>query len=435
MDARYNMKRLSYIELKDYKRSMNEIPQKYFDAVSEIIRNVREKGDIALIDYASKFDGTDASSYSISATGEEIELAVKETREKYAGIFSYFMNAAANIREFHKKERDAGFSYIKNGSLYGQKVSPIDRAGLYVPGGRAFYPSTVLMNVIPAKIAGVPEIFIATPPGRDGRIKNALAVALAAELGVTGIFKTGGAQAIAALAYGTQTIPSVSKIVGPGNIYVAAAKLLVSGHVGIDSIAGPTEVVIFADETANPKWAAIDMCAQAEHTGDNTVILISDSEKFINEAERALDKILPSLKRRDMIEKSLESRAFAVAVQNYKEGFEIINRIAPEHVEVMIRMDAKEIISNIRNAGALFIGNWTPVSSGDYYAGPNHVIPTNGTAVFSSPLGVYDFVKRTSYLSLTREYIMANGKEISSMAQFEELDAHAASINTRIESE
>jgi histidinol dehydrogenase len=252
---------------------------------------------------------------------------------------------------------------------------------------------------------------------------------------VTGIFKTGGAQAIAALAYGTQTIPSVSKIVGPGNIYVAAAKLLVSGHVGIDSIAGPTEVVIFADETANPKWVAVDMCAQAEHTGDNTVILISDSEKFINEAERALYKILSSLKRRDMIEKSLESRAFAVAVQNYKEGFEIINRIAPEHVEVMIRMDAKEIISNIWNAGALFIGDWTPVSSGDYYAGPNHVIPTNGTAVFSSPLGVYDFVKRTSYLSLTREYIMANGKEISSMAQFEELDAHAASINMRIESE
>lgn len=411
---------------------MNEIPRKYFDTVNEIITNVREKGDRALFDYALKFDGVREGDYSIAVTPEEIAQARKETREKYNDIFGYFMNAAANIRAYHERQKDNGFSYRNNGSLYGQKVSPLDRAGLYVPGGSAFYPSTVLMNVIPARIAGVPEIYISTPPGKDGRIKNPLAVALASELGVTGIFKAGGAQAIAAMAYGTETIPPVSKIMGPGNIYVAAAKLLVMGHVGIDSIAGPSEVVVFADRTADPAWVAADLCAQAEHTGDNTVILVSDSREFIGAVENALSVIVPTLSRRDLIGKSLRENAFSVIVGSYKEGFEIINGIAPEHVEVMIDMGEDEIISNIRNAGAIFIGGWTPVAAGDYYAGPNHVIPTNGTAVFSSPLGVYDFVKRTSYISLSREYIMEKGNEISSMAKFEELDAHAASINARM---
>ena len=350
------MKRLSYNDLKNYKRSMNEIEQKYFDTASGIIEKVRESGDRALVEYAVKFDGVERRGYSIAVTGEEVELAKKETREKYNDVFGYFMNAAANIREYHERQRETGYSYRKNGSLYGQKINPLDRAGLYVPGGSAFYPSTVLMNVIPARIAGVPEIYISTPPGRDGRIKNPLAVALAAELGVTGIFKVGGAQAIAAFAYGTQTVPAVSKIMGPGNIYVAAAKLLVMGHVGIDSIAGPSEVVVFADETADPEWIAADLCAQAEHTGDNTVVLISDSEKVIEETEKALAGILPSMKRKSLIEKSLGENAFAVIVKNFEEGFDIINRIAPEHVEVVINMSENEIISNIRNAGAIFIG-------------------------------------------------------------------------------
>ncbi len=426
------MKRMSYSELKNYKRSMNEIEQKYFDIAAEVIENVRKNGDAALIEYARKFDKVEAHDYSIAVTEKEIEEARELTEKNYSDVSRYFLNAAKNIREFHKKQKEEGFLYKKKGCLYGMKFSPLERAGLYVPGGSAFYPSTVLMNVIPAKIAGVPEIYISTPPGRDGRIKNPLSIALAAELGVTRIFKTGGAQAIAAMAYGTETVPAVSKIMGPGNIYVAAAKLLVMGHVGIDSIAGPSEVVIFADDSANPDWIALDLCAQAEHTGDNTVILISTSENLIHKTEKALAEIIPDLPRNELIKKSINENAYAVTVGNYDEGFDIVNRIAPEHVEVMIKMDANKIISRIQNAGALFIGNWSPVASGDYYAGPNHVIPTNGTAVFSSPLGVYDFVKRTSFISLTKKYIKENGNEIAAMAEFEELQAHAESIKKRM---
>ncbi len=426
------MKRLSYGDLKKYKRSINEMDQKYFDIASGIIEDVRSRGDAAVIEYSRKFDMVGTGDYSIKATGDEIAEAVKITREKFGPVFGYFLNAAANIRDFHENQAELGWSRGREGSFYGQKISPIDRVGLYVPGGSAFYPSTIMMNVIPAKIAGVPEILISTPPGRDGRIKNPLPVALAAELGVTTILKAGGAQAIAAMAYGTETIPAVSKIMGPGNNFVAAAKLLVTGHVGIDSFAGSSEVLILADGTSNPEWIAADLCAQAEHTGDNMVILISDSEKVITETENALLRLIPGFPRKDLIEKSLNDNAYAVIVENFEEGFDLINRIAPEHAEVAIDMDSEEIIKRVKNAGALFIGNWTPVASGDYYAGPNHVLPTGGTAVFSSPLGVYDFIKRTSFLKLSEEYIRKNGNEIASMAEFEELDAHALSVRMRM---
>jgi histidinol dehydrogenase len=426
------MKRISYSELKNYKRSMSEIGQKYLDVASEIIENVRSRGDDAIIEYSIKFDNVRKPDYSIIVTEDEMDEALKITRERFGDVFRYFLNAADNIREFHERQKERGWSFGKNGCLLGQKISPIDRVGLYVPGGMAFYPSTIMMNVIPAKIAGVPELFIATPPGPDGRIKDPLAIALAAELGVTSIFKAGGAQAIAAMAYGTQSIPPVSKIMGPGNLYVAAAKLLVMRHVGIDTIAGPSEIVIFADETANPEWIAADLCAQAEHTGDNMVILISDSERVIMDTEKVLLHIIPAFKRRKFIEKSINENAFAVLVDNYEEGFDMINRLSPEHVEVDINLDRDEIIERIKNAGALFIGNWTPVAAGDYYAGPNHVIPTNGSAAFSSPLGVYDFVKRTSIMSLSGGYINENGKAIASMAEFEKLDAHALSIRIRM---
>ncbi len=287
------------------------------------------------------------------------------------------------------------------------------------------------MNIIPAKVANVEEIIMTTPPSETGGIKNPLAIAIAKKIGVNKIFKLGGAHSIAGFAYGTESLPKVAKIVGPGNAYVATAKKLLSGIVGIDSIAGPSEVVTFVDETANPEWTAIDLCAQAEHTGDNTVILISPSLNFIKDVEKNLDKIIKKLKRADLVENSLRNYSYAIHVKDYQEGFEAINLIAPEHVEVMINLDKMEILNNIKNAGAIFLGNYTPVALGDYFAGPNHVIPTNGTAIFSSPLGVYDFVKKSSFLSVTEDYINKNADIVGKLAYSEELEAHALSVLMR----
>jgi len=425
------MRHMASEKLKNYKRNYSEVSPKIIKTVSEIIENVRKRGDDAIIEYSRRFDNVKVESFSIKATEEEIERACKNTKEKNSKVFSYFINASKNIFEFHKKQKEKSFFYKKGKSLYGMIVSPLERIGVYVPGGSAFYPSTVMMNIIPAIVAGVKEIYLASPPDTEGKIKNELSIALAIELGATGIFKVGGAQAIAAFAYGTESIPAVSKITGPGNIYVAAAKRLVQGIVGIDSIAGPSEVVIFADESANPEWVATDLCAQAEHSGDNMVALISTSEDILKKTEAEIEKILPKLPRREIIEKSLNESALFVKVKNYDEGFDILNRLAPEHAEIMLKIDMEKILKSVKNAGALFIGNYTPVATGDYYAGPNHVLPTNGTAFFSSPLGVYDFVKHSSVLSLGREYISKYGNEIQAMAEFEGLEAHALSVKIR----
>lgn len=426
------MKRTTYAELKNYRRSLNEIDPQVVERVRDIIDTVRKGGDKALVDYGKRFDKVENENFQITVSEAEIEAAYASVQNSQKELFGFFLNAAANIREYHEKQKEESWFYQKNGSLYGQKISPLERVGIYVPGGKAFYPSSVLMNTIPAMVAGVPEIILATPPGPKGEIKNNLSVALAVELGVTKIIKAGGAQAIAALAYGTETIAPVSKITGPGNVYVAAAKRQVMGVVGIDSIAGPSEVITFADDSADPAWLAVDLCAQAEHDGENTAILISTSGKLIEAVELELSKLIPTLARREYVEKSLSQYSLAVQVETLEQGFDLVNRIAPEHIEVVLHMDRTRILDSIKNAGAIFLGKWTPVAAGDYYAGPNHVIPTNGTAVFSSPLGVYDFVKRSSFIALSEEYIQAKGNEIKAMAYSEELEAHGLSLEKRL---
>lgn len=425
------MKILKYSELKNYRRNLSEIDDKYFNTAAEIIGNVRKNGDKVLVEYARKYDRVQPENFSLFVTDEEREKAADIVKKEYKDIFEYFINASSNIREYHRRQKEESWFYTKEGNLYGQMVKPLEKVGVYVPGGRAFYPSTVLMNIIPAKIAGVKEITLSTPPDEKGGC-NPFLIALADSLGADKILKAGGAQAIAALAFGTETIEPVSKITGPGNIYVAAAKRLVMGQVGIDSIAGPSEVVVFADDSAEPDWLAADLCAQAEHDSDATAILISNSKDLIAKVNDELNKMIPQLTRKEIIEKSINENAMAVITDDYDQGFELINRLAPEHAEIQINVDTKEILGKIYNAGGPFIGRWTPVAAGDYYAGTNHVLPTYGTAVFSSPLGVYDFIKRTSFLSLSENYIKAKGPEIEKMAEFENLTAHALSVKKRL---
>jgi histidinol dehydrogenase len=425
------MKIMDYSSMLSYKRSVAQIDRKYLETVSEILENVRKEGDKAVLDYTKKFDRVESADFKLTLSEEEKQEAREVVNRDYQQILVYFLSAAENIRQYHSRQKQESWFYQKDGCFTGQLTVPIQKAGVYIPGGMAFYPSTLLMNVIPAKIAGVPEIYVITPPRENGKI-NPLLIVLCEKLGVTQVFKAGGAQAIAAFTFGTETIPKVNKITGPGNTYVATAKRLIMGQVGIDAIAGSSEVVLFADDSANPEWAAVDLCAQSEHTSDNTSILISTSRKFIDDTLKEVEKLLPALPRKDIIQKSLEENAFAVCVDNFEQGFELINRIAPEHVEVILDLDTQEILANIHNAGAVFIGNWTPVAVSDYYAGPNHVIPTNGTAAFSSPLGVYDFVKHTSFLSVSENYIRGNGNEIAAMAEFEGLSAHALSVKKRM---
>lgn len=427
----FKVKRLDFNEFRKYRRASGEFDKKVLKTVEEIINTVRRHGDRALIEFTRKFDRVEQRDFSLTVTPEEFKTAERIAELEYRDLLRYFLNAAENIREYHLKQKTESWSYAKLGNTYGQLVNPVDRAGVYIPGGRAFYPSSILMNVIPAQIAGVPEIIIATPPGIDGQI-HPLLIALAGRLGVTRIIKAGGAQAIAALAYGTETVPVVSKITGPGNIFVAAAKKAVMGQVGIDSIAGPSEVMILADDSADPMWVAIDMCAQAEHDPDTTSILVSPSGKLIMDVMRIIWEIVPDMPRKEIIARSLKENALIIQVEDPRQGFEAINLIAPEHAEVILNVDTAQILDKVKNCGALFIGRWTPVAAGDYYAGPNHVIPTNGAAVFSSPLGVYDFVKRTSYLCLSENYLREKGEEIARMAEFEKLDAHALSIKKRI---
>ncbi|MGC8770919.1 MAG: histidinol dehydrogenase [Brevinematia bacterium] len=425
------MRIVSFEEFKTLNKKQENTNTYIINTTQKIIDDVRKNGDEALIRYSQQFDGVKVKKFNFLATEDEIEKAVKETEKSQKEILEFFLKAAENIKEFHKKQKQESFFYYNKGATLGLKISPLSKVLAYVPGGKAFYPSTAIMNIVPAKVAEVEEIIMTTPPSENGEIKNPLAIAIAKKLGVDKIYKLGGAHAIAGFAYGTETLPKVAKVVGPGNIYVATAKKLLSGIVGIDSIAGPSEVVTFVDETANPQWVAIDLCAQAEHTGDNTVILISTSMEFIKEVEKALEKIVKNLKRKELIENSLKDYSYAIKVKNYEEGFEVINLIAPEHVEVMISLDKFEILEKIKNAGAIFIGNYTPVALGDYFAGPNHVIPTNGTALFSSPLGVYDFVKKSSFLSVNEDYINKNADIVGKLAYSEELEAHALSVLMR----
>ncbi len=426
------MNRVQIENLKNYRRSLSEIDPAIFESVSTILRDVKQEGDEALIRYTRRFDKVTDPAFKLKVSEQELKEGLNWTHQHQSKLLESFLKATENIRNYHEHQKEKSWFFnSEDGITLGQSVHPIARAGVYVPGGKAFYPSSVLMNVIPAQVAGVPNICIATPPNADGKIHPFL-LGLAHTLSISNIFKMGGAQAIGAFAYGTNSVPAVAKITGPGNIYVAAAKRLVLGIVGIDSIAGPSEVVVLADQSADPKRIAIDLCAQAEHDEETTVILISTSESLLEKVDIELEQIIPSLSRKEIIQTSLKRHSMSVYTPTLEQAFDLVNRIAPEHIEVILEMDQQTILSHIQNAGAIFLGTNTPVAVGDYYVGSNHVLPTNGTALFSSPLGVYDFIKRSSFASVSPKYLNKHGKRIVEMAKYESLQAHAASVQIRL---
>lgn len=395
--------------------------------VMDIIKRVRRDGDAALVEYTERFDRVDV------ARAGDLELDVRHLDEALTRIppaeREALDNAAARIHGYHARQVQASWSYEEpDGTRLGQRVTPLDRVGLYVPGGKAAYPSTVLMNAIPAKVAGVAELVL-TVPTPDGEF-NDLVLAAARIAGVDRVFRIGGAQAVAALAYGTGTVPRVDKIVGPGNIYVATAKRLVFGQVGIDMIAGPSEVVIVADDSVDPDWAAMDLFAQAEHDELAQSILISTDHGYLDRVAASIERLLPGMERRDIIEAALAGQGALVAVPDLERAAELVNRIAPEHLELLMR-DADGFIDRVRHAGAIFVGPYSAEALGDYCAGPNHVLPTAGTARFSSPLGVYDFQKRTSVIACSQEGARAMARTASVLARAESLTAHARSAEYR----
>jgi histidinol dehydrogenase len=394
---------------------------------SRIVEDVRVRGDEALRDYTMQFDRADVP--KLRVTTAEIESAVASVPEEFRDAIAI---AAASIEEFHERQvTQSNFSVREGGVLVGQKVTPIRRVGIYVPGGRACYPSSVLMNAIPAVVAGVEEIAMVVPPREDGTV-DPYTLAAAAEAGVSEIYKVGGAQAIAALAYGTASIPKVDKITGPGNAYVTAAKKLVLGEVGIDMLAGPSEVLVLADETAEPSFIAIDLMAQAEHDPRASAFLVTTDPTLPDEVEEALDVLLEDAPRAEIIRRSLEENGRIIVVPDVRTALDVVNAIAPEHLEVQM-CDPLEILGSIRNAGAIFLGPWTPESVGDYVAGPNHVLPTGGTSRFSSPLSVDDFVKKSSVISYSREALEADSGTIVTIAMAEGLAAHADAVALRLE--
>lgn len=412
------------------KRSPNQYPE-YEAAVKEILKEVQEKGDEALFAYTRKFDQADLGPDTVTVTEEE-------TAEAYAAVgeelLSIIRAALKNIREYHEKQRRYGwFDSKPDGSILGQKVTPLSRVGVYVPGGKAAYPSSVLMNIVPAKVAGVDEIVMVTPPGKDGRVNPATLVA-AKEAGADTVYKIGGAQAIGALAYGTGTIPKVDKIVGPGNIYVALAKKAVYGHVSIDSIAGPSEILVIADETANPRYVAADLLSQAEHDELASAILVTTSEELAQKVSEEIEGFVKTLSRGEIIRKSLDRYGHILLAGDLEEAADIANEIASEHLEIQTR-NPFDMMTKIRNAGAIFLGEYSSEPLGDYFAGPNHVLPTNGTAKFFSPLSVDDFIKKSSIISYSREALAPLKKSIEAFAQAESLTAHANSIHVRFEDE
>ncbi len=410
------------------KRSPNHYGE-FEGRVNEIIENIRRNGDQALFEYTEKFDGVRIDADTVLVTEEEIARAYEQVDEK---LLSVIRKSLVNIREYHEKQRQfSWFDSKDSGIILGQKVTPLQRVGVYVPGGKAVYPSSVLMNVLPAKAAGVDEIIMVTPPGKDGLVYPSTLVA-AKEAGVDKIYKAGGAQAVAALAFGTASIPKVDKIVGPGNIYVALAKKAVFGYVSIDSIAGPSEILVLADESANPKFVAADLLSQAEHDEMASAILITTSETLAVQVSAEADKFTKELSRREIIETSLENYGYILVAETMEEAIETVNEIASEHLELVTK-NPFEVMTKIRNAGAIFIGEYSSEPLGDYFAGPNHVLPTNGTAKFFSPLGVDDFIKKSSIISYSREALEPVYPDIVQFAECEGLTAHANSIRVRFE--
>lgn len=411
------------------KRSPNSYGQ-YEASVAAILKRVKAEKDKAVFAYTKQFDGADIHAQNIVVTEEEIQEAYGQVEESLIGIIR---RALKNIKEYHEKQRQySWFDSKPDGTILGQKVTPLQRVGVYVPGGKAVYPSTVLMNVIPAKVAGVDQIIMTTPPGKDGKVNPNTLVA-AKEAGVDCIYKVGGAQAVGALAYGTESIPKVDKIVGPGNIYVALAKKAVYGHVSIDSIAGPSEILVIADETANPRYVAADLLSQAEHDELASAILVTTSEELAQKVSEQVDCFVEELSRTEIMQKSLENYGYILLANTMDEVIEIANEIASEHLEIMTA-NPFDVMTKIRNAGAIFIGEYSSEPLGDYFAGPNHVLPTNGTAKFFSPLSVDDFIKKSSIISFSREALEPIHEDIEDFARAEQLTAHANSIKVRFES-
>ena len=412
------------------KRSPNNYGQ-YEASVKEILDKVKEEKDAAVFAYTAKFDGAELTADTIEVTDAEIEEAYAQVDDT---LLTVIRKAKDNIESYHAKQRqNSWFDSKPDGTIHGQKITPLHRVGVYVPGGKAVYPSSVLMNVMPAKVAGVDEIIMVTPPGKNGKVSPNTLVA-AKEAGVDKIYMVGGAQAIAALAYGTESIPKVDKIVGPGNIYVALAKKAVYGHVSIDSIAGPSEILVVADETANPRYVAADLLSQAEHDELASAILVTTSEKLAHEVSDQVDGFLKELSRAEIISKSLDNYGYILLADTMEDVIDVANEIASEHLEIQTK-NPFEVMTKIRNAGAIFIGEYASEPLGDYFAGPNHILPTNGTAKFFSPLSVDDFIKKSSIISYSREALQKVHKDIESFAKAEQLTAHANSIHVRFEEE
>lgn len=410
------------------KRSPNSYGE-YEARVQEILDTIREKKDEAVFDYTKRFDKAQIDGTNVLVTEEEVREAYAQMDENLLRIVR---RALANIEAYHQKQMQySWFDSKPDGTMLGQKVTALRRVGVYVPGGKAVYPSSVLMNVMPAKVAGVEEIIMVTPPGKDGKVNPTTLVA-AKEAGVTAVYKVGGAQAVAALAYGTESIPKVDKIVGPGNIYVALAKKAVYGHVSIDSIAGPSEILVLADETANPRYVAADLLSQAEHDELASAILVTTSRELAEQVSRETDRFIQELSRGEIIQKSLDNYGHILVADTMEDAIDAANEIASEHLEIMTA-DPYQVMTKIRNAGAIFIGEYSSEPLGDYFAGPNHILPTNGTAKFFSPLSVDDFLKKSSIIAYSREALEQVHEDIEQFAEAEQLTAHANSVRVRFE--
>lgn len=401
----------------------------YEATVKEIVEDIHINGDNALLKYTEKFDKAKLDKTSMRVTKEEIEEAYKEVDSELLDIIR---KAIVNIRDYHEKQKQySWFDSKENGSMLGQKITPIEKVGVYVPGGKAAYPSSVLMNVIPAKVAGVKQIVMTTPCDSEGKVYPTTLVA-ANEAGVDVVYKAGGAQAIAALAYGTQTIPKVDKIVGPGNIFVALAKRNVFGHVSIDSVAGPSEILVLADETANPRFVAADLLSQAEHDEMASAILVTTSPDLAKKVSDEVEAFIPVLSRTEIMRKSIDNYGYILLASNMQEAIDVVNDIASEHLEI-VTANPFDTMTKISNAGAIFLGSYSSEPLGDYFAGPNHVLPTNGTAKFFSPLSVDDFIKKSSIIYYSKEALEPLHKDIEKFAEAEHLTAHANSIKVRFE--
>ncbi len=412
------------------KRSPASYPEQE-KAVAEILENVRNRKDEALFEYTCRFDKVKLNADNIKVTDEEVKEAYEAID---ADLIDVIRKALVRIRAFHEKQRqNSWFDTTTDGTMLGQKVTALNRVGVYVPGGKAVYPSSVLMNIVPAKVAGVNKIIMVSPPGKDGKLNPATLVA-AKEAGADEVYKVGGAQAIAALAYGTESIPKVDKIVGPGNIFVALAKKAVYGNVSIDSVAGPSEILVLADETANPRYVAADLLSQAEHDELASAVLVTTSEELAKAVEKEIEGFLEVLSRRAIMQKSLDNFGYILIADDLDEAIDAVNEIASEHLEIVTK-DPFMAMTKVRNAGAIFIGEYSSEPLGDYFAGPNHVLPTNGTAKFFSPLSVDDFIKKSSIVYFSREALAPLHKDIEKFAKAEQLTAHANSVAVRFENE